>query len=78
MKIAATCTLQMYGIFFIILGGVALFGYVFRIPFLTNFGDETAMSIPSAVGFVAVGISYFIIVQKINERTQNPWGSRNY
>lgn len=78
MKIATICTLQLYGIFFILLGAVAILGYIFHIPWLTNFGEETAMSIPSSIGFITVGISHFIIADRLGDRIRNPWGSRNY
>jgi hypothetical protein len=77
LKFASICVIQMYGICFIMLGAVCLFGYLFNIPPLASLGAKSDMAPSTAVGFVMVGTSYFFIAKIVHGPKEPKWGSRN-
>ncbi len=77
MRLANICVIQLYGIAFILLGVVCVFGHVFSLPPLSTFGSDSDMAPPTAIGFIGLGTSYFFIAQLLGERSLKPFGSRN-
>lgn len=68
MKLAKICIIQMYGMFFIILGTSCLIGHLFRIESLTTFGSGSDMAPPTGIGFIGVGLSHFVLAKLIHKR----------
>jgi len=68
MKFATLCVIQIYGIFFILLGGCCVIGHILRIPWLSTFGADSDMAPPTGIGFLSIGTSYFILAKPIHRK----------